>query len=172
MTKSTLKAIATSGGLIATWFAFTPPGAMPAKSSVAAVERAAPAREVTAEDLNAQEARLRQRAANVELGAATRNPFRFGARSGADTPSHAGIAAAPAALPVVAPAQPALNLSGIAERTTPQGHTRTAIISGGGQLYLVTDGEMVAGRYRVVTVDTDAVTLRDESGAETRLVLH
>ena len=60
----------------------------------------------------------------------------------------------------------------MAERQTPQGVKRTAIISGDGQLYLVTEGEMVAGRYRVVTVDSDAVTLRDDAGTELRLSMH
>jgi hypothetical protein len=69
------------------------------------------------------------------------------------------------------PAQPSLILSGIAESRIPRGTRRTAIISGGGQLYLVTEGDMVAGRYRVVTVDSDAVTLRDDNGTDIRLSL-
>jgi hypothetical protein len=61
-------------------------------------------------------------------------------------------------------------LSGVAEKRTPQGTRRTAVISGEGQLYLVGVGERVAGRYTVVSIDPEAVILRDASGAELRLV--
>jgi hypothetical protein len=69
------------------------------------------------------------------------------------------------------PAPPTFTLSGIAERNTPEGRKRTAIISGDGQLYLVGEGERVAGRYTVVTIDADAVLMRDQVGSELRLVL-
>ena len=108
---------------------------------------------------------------SVPLDSSTRNPFLFGSKRGSGPPQPSGAtpaAVAPAAAP---PVQPSLNLAGMAERQTPQGVRRTAIISGDGQLYLVTEGEMVAGRYRVITVDSDAVTLRDEGGTELRLVL-
>jgi type II secretory pathway component PulC len=70
------------------------------------------------------------------------------------------------ALPV-AVAGPALTLSGIA-RT---GATRTAIISSGGQVYVVSEGDSVAGLFTVITVDPEAVLLRDAAGGELRLGL-
>ncbi len=66
---------------------------------------------------------------------------------------------APAA-PVAAP-PPALKLAGIAEDAGPGGPIRTAIISGLGQLFLVKEGERVAGRYRVTKIAADLVELAD-----------
>ena len=174
MTKSTLKALwLGGGGVLATWLAVTPSDTTLGKSSVTVAERPAAIHESTADNLVRQEARLRDHAGSVPLGASTRNPFRFGARKPASAPPPSGSSATPAvpSAPDL-PARPSLSLSGIAERKTPQGNTRTAIISGDGQLYLVTEGDTVAGAYRVVTVDSDAVTLRDERGSDIRLVLH
>src|SRR5437870_5743264 len=145
MTKSTFKVLwLGGGGLLATWFAVTPSDT-PGKAKITVAERPAAIHEVTADNLIAQEARLREHAGSVPLGSSTRNPFRFGSKKAADAMQPS--AAAPAATtPVVpAPVQPSLNLAGIAERQTPQGVRRMAIISGDGQLYLVTEGEMVAG---------------------------
>ena len=64
-----------------------------------------------------------------------------------------------------------LTVAGIAERNEPDGRKRTAVISGEGQLYLVTEGQTVGSRYTVVRVDAEAVLLRDQSGAELTLAL-
>jgi hypothetical protein len=48
---------------------------------------------------------------------------------------------------------------------------RTAVISGDGQMYFVSEGDSVAGRYTVSRIDPEAVVLRDADGAELRLVL-
>lgn len=178
MMKPTLTWWLTGGGLLATWLAVTPATPPPAASPAARTDRSAPVRATTEDDLNAQEARLRQHLSMVPLRPSARNPFRFAKPASAPpqlgTPGAASSSPASPAAPTVtiASAQPSLSLSGVAERQTPQGRVRTAIISGGGQLYLVTEGDSLAGRYRVVTVDSDAVTLREENGAETRLVLH
>jgi hypothetical protein len=172
MTKPTLKTLLAGGGLVATWLAVTPSDTTAPKAGVTTVERARPGGALLADDLAAEEAKL-LRHDNLPPRSSTRNPFRFGAKQTAATLSHPGTAAAPLAPTEAAqPAQPSLSLSGIAERKTPQGPVRTAIISGEGQLYLVTEGEMLAGRYRVMTVESDAVTLGDERGAEIRLVMH
>ena len=60
-----------------------------------------------------------------------------------------------------------LKLSGMAQ----QGGKRTAIIVGQGQIYLVGEGESLAGRYTVVAVDAEAIVLRDADGTEQRLLL-
>jgi len=166
MTKSTLNALVAGGGLLATWLAVTPSAPTPAGQHPPTVDTtAAVARDVTANDLNLQEAMLRRHLDNVAVRRSARNPFRFGRSKAAAAPSQPQpVAAAPA--PVVA-AGPALFLSGIA---TDKGK-HTAIISGEGQLYLAGEGELIAGRYRVVSVERDAVTLRDDGGIETRLVL-
>jgi hypothetical protein len=173
MTKSTLKALwLGAGGLLAMWLAVTPSGTTPGKSRIAAADRPVAIHESTADNLAAQEARLRNHAGGVPLSSSTRNPFRFGSRKPDAATPQRGSAGAPVVSDAPpGPAQPSLILSGIAESRIPQGARRTAIISGGGQLYLVTEGDMVAGRYRVVTVDSDAVTLRDENGTDIRLSL-
>lgn len=66
-----------------------------------------------------------------------------------------------------APAGPALRLSGLAQKAG----RRTAIISVGEQIYLAGEGDSVAGRFIVVTIDREAVLLRDAAGVEQRLVL-
>jgi hypothetical protein len=173
MTKSTLKALwIGGGGLLAAWFAVTPSDTTHGKTTTAVAERPVAIRESTADTLAAEEGRLRDHAGSVAPGSSMRNPFRFGSGKPAGAVPQTGSPAAPVAAPEPpAPAQPSLSLSGIAESKTPQGTRRTAIISGGGQLYLVTEGQTVAGRYLVVTVDSDAVTLREDNGASTRLSL-
>ena len=169
MTKSTFKVLwLGGGGLLATWFAVTPSDT-PGKAKITVAERPAAIHEVTADNLIAQEVRLREHGGSVPLGSSTRNPFRFGSKQAIDAPQPSAATPAAVAQAAPPPVQPSLSLSGIAERKTPQGAKRTAIISGDGQLYLVTEGEMVAGRYRVITVDSDAVTLRDDAGTELRL---
>jgi hypothetical protein len=172
MTKSTFNTLWVTGvGLLATWLTVSPNNTAPVRSAPVPAERPAALHEETAEDLNAQASKLREHLGKLPLRASTRNPFRFSeAPQASPHPPSANAAAAPLA-PVPA-SPPSLVLSGIAERKTPQGQTRTAIISLDAQLYLVTEGESVAGRYRVVTVDSDAVVLRDEAGVMTRLVFH
>lgn len=55
-------------------------------------------------------------------------------------------------------------LIGVAEDAGPEGTTRTAIISGQGQLYLVKEGETVAWIYRVGRMSAGAVELLDTTG--------
>jgi hypothetical protein len=58
-------------------------------------------------------------------------------------------------------------LIGVAEDSSPDGRgepTRTAIISGQGQLYLVKEGETVAFIYRVGRMSADGVELLDTTG--------
>ena len=167
MTKSTLNSLLAGGGLLATWLAVTPNTTVAPASPRPATPGAAAVRNVTADDLNAQAEKLAAHLATVPMRPAGRNPFRFGRTSATKTPASSAIAqiAAPA---VPQPAPPSLSLSGI---FTDKGK-RGAIITGEGQLYLVTEGESVAGRYVVATVDGDAVTLRDDAGIEIRLLLH
>jgi hypothetical protein len=166
MSKSSVNALLAGGGLLATWLAVTPATSIaPTRSTLAVTPAPAGAvRETTLEELNLQEIRLRDHLASAPLPPSARNPFRFGQAPVRQTPRPEAVA------PVIAPAppaQPVLSLSGIFTDKA----TRTAAITGNDQLYLVKEGELVAGRYTVVTVGADAVTLRDESGTETRLSL-
>jgi hypothetical protein len=167
MTKTTLNALLAGGGLLATWLAVTPAPKPPA-SNLAATPRTTAAREVTVDDLNLQEARLREHLGSIPLRPTGRNPFRFG-KGSAEAPAPSPAAAAPIMAPAPsAPVAPPLSLSGIFNDKG----KRTAILTSDSQLYLVKEGESFAGRYRMVTVDSDAVTIKDDSGTETRLVLH
>ena len=67
-----------------------------------------------------------------------------------------------------AAAQPALKLSGIAEDPGADGPIRQAVISGGGQLFIVKEGELVTPRYRVEKISSDVVELTDLVDGSTR----
>jgi hypothetical protein len=101
-----------------------------------------------------------------------RNVFSFGAvkpRTVAASPTVRPALSEPS---VAKAPPPPLKLSGIAEDTTPEGIVRTAIISGLGQLFLVKEGEQIAGRYRVVKVSGEAAELADLTDSTTiRLAL-
>ncbi len=172
ITKSTVKTLVAGGGVLATWFAVGPTHSTPA-STPAPVVRSAAIGESTADELNAQANKLREQAGATRLRPSTRNPFRFGAPKASTSRAHvAGVPPASiVAEPAAVQAPPAYALSGIAERQTPQGLKRTAVLSGNGQLYVVTEGEMVGGRYTVVRVDPEAVLLRDSDSTEHTLVL-
>jgi hypothetical protein len=167
MTRTTLKALwFGGGGILATWVAVSPKD-VPLTSQPAAVSR--PALASQPEELNALTTRLRDRSSATTLRPSTRNPFRFSApKPKVQTPRERDEppAAVAAAIPAV-PAAPVLRLSGVAS----QAGKRMAIIAGDGQIYLVGEGESVAGRYTVIKVDPEAVLLRDADGAERRLLL-
>jgi Tfp pilus assembly protein PilP len=172
MTRTTLKALwFGGGGILATWLAVSPnqggPGATTAPS---AVRQSASGAEPTAESLNTQATRLRERTAAVTLRPSTRNPFRYKAksprRSAAASESQVQPTPVTPTMPAV-PIGPVLRLSGVAQKDG----VRTAIIAGEGQVYLVREGDSLAGRYTVVKIDPEAVLLRDASGAEQRLIL-
>jgi hypothetical protein len=166
MTKWTLNALLAGGGLLATWFAVTPPAPESHGSTPALTQTSNTVLQLTADDLNIQETRLREHLAGVPLRPSARNPFRFGAVSPSKVPHESVLPAAA----VVTPSPfggVVLSLSGIFN----DNGTRTAIVTGDRQLYLVKQGELVAGRYEVVAVDANAVTLRTDSGTEVRLSL-
>lgn len=171
MTRTTLKALwFGGGGILATWLAVSPNQGVPVTSPATGVRRPASPNELTAEELHAQASRLRDRTA-VTLRPTTRNPFRYAsprsAEPSSDVPSRGGQSELVEPIIPAAPPPPALKLSGVAQKDG----QRTAIIFGDGQIYLVGEGDSVAGRYTVVKVDPEAVLLRDATGAEQRLAL-
>jgi hypothetical protein len=98
-----------------------------------------------------------------------RNLFTFRAAA----PRIVAPAPAPQAAIVDAPApprpvEPVFKLAGIAEDPGPEGPVRTAIISGEGQLFVVTVGQMVTARYRVERISADVVELVDVNDNTTR----
>ncbi len=175
MTKTALKALwLGGGGVLATWLAVTPNQGVPSSTTPAA-QRPAEAREASEADWKAQADRLRTRTAAVTPRGSARNPFRFIApRTDADGGDRAGSRPSAAVLePTLpsAPSLPSLTLSGVAEKVTPGGLVRTAVITSDGQIYLVGEGDSVGGRYTVVAIDREAVILRDTESAELRLSL-
>jgi hypothetical protein len=117
-----------------------------------------------AAEVRSQAARLRTRMAQAPVPDQNpRNPFAFGAAPRRTRPDasvvHAAVVAEELA-PVVPP--PALILMGVAEETSPAGPRRTAIIAGDADaLYMVTEGDSIAGRYKVTKIGADAVELED-----------
>ena len=172
MTRTTLKALwVGGGGLLATWLAVSPISTVPTTSRTTSAGQLASASEHTAQDLNALTTRLRERTAAVTLRPSTRNPFRFSTPKPAtrSNPARESLVQSAGVEPVIPAglAGPSLTLSGVA-RTAEK---RTAIISSGGQIYVVSEGDSVAGLFTVITVDPEAVLLRDAAGSELRLGL-
>jgi hypothetical protein len=134
--------------------------------------------ESIAADVQAQAARLRAKLAVTPAPQQpTRNPFAFAVRDARRVRQQVHAAAleeppAASTAPVV-PVEPRLSLVGMAEREAPGGPVRIAVIAGeGDEVFLVEQGQELAGRYRVVAIAADAVELQDLSdGAVRRLVL-
>jgi hypothetical protein len=106
-----------------------------------------------ADEITRLHERLRPTAAPVQ----SRDLFRYADRAAAT--SRPAAAAAPAAPPLPMldlPTRPALKVIGIAEDAGPDGPLRTAIVSTGGTLVFVTEGESVS-RYRVAKIAADVV---------------
>ena len=147
----------------------TTTGAPPAPEAPAAA--AAPAAGASPWfDLQRQRARLDQFTAAPAV-VPSRNPFRFEAppvrpgqsaaaeRVPARQPARSGDAPTPAE-PVVS-----VRLVGVATSPSANGPSRSAILSGLGQVFIAGEGDLIAGRYRVTTVGEDAVELLDEATA-------
>ena len=111
-------------------------------------------------EVQAQTARLKSRLAQAPSATEpVRNPFTFAPREVERRAARATPVPEPVALP---PAEPAIELVGVAEDRTKDGIVRTAIVSSlGGDLYLVKEGEMIVDRYKVKAVGPDAVDLSD-----------
>ena len=168
MTRTTLRALwFGGGGVVATWLAVAPTPSAPEANAANMQRAAATAAEVKAADLDALAKLLRERTNTIAMRPSTRNLFAFKSSKPLRSPAErdAEQAFVPAAPPTPPAPQPAL--AGIAQNGT----VRTAIITLGSQIYLVSDGASVGDQYTVVTVDAEAVLLRDASGAELRLIL-
>lgn len=164
------------GCLLAAWLA-----SAASTSRQAAVEpppQSAPATsntEALAEGVQAQAARLRERIAGAPAPSTpARNPFVFAARELAPAPRPAARRLEPVPAPdATVPAEPEFALVGVAEQQSPNGIARTAMITGDGdELFMLTEGQVLAGRYRVTVVGSDVVQLESlTTGAIRRLAL-
>ena len=148
------------GGALAVWLA----GAATSNRRVIDTTIAMPTPvELRGAELAEEIARLRARLhPAVEPQHPARNLFQFSSRAAA--PSSRVDPPAPASSDVPAqhaPAAPPLALVGLAEDPGPDGPTRTAIISGLGQLFFVKEGDSIAGRFRVQRLSGEAAELTD-----------
>jgi hypothetical protein len=130
--------------------------------------RATVAPGVLAVEVSSQAARLQARMAQAPLPESNpRNPFSFGVAPRAPQPRtvRAAVASVGDEQPVAAPAAPpppVLTLMGIAEEATPEGARRTAVIGGeGDHLFMVREGDLLGGAYKVKKISADAVELED-----------
>ena len=147
-----------------------PPGSGPELPSASGIQL-----DALTSDVQLQAARLRLRlAAAPAPQAPIRNPFSFSPRRAAIARSSAAPdPVSRGAEPAAFVAEPVLELVGVAEQKTDAGSKRTAIVAAPGDaLFLVTEGQELAGRYRVSAIGADAVELRDlETGLTRRLGL-
>lgn len=123
-------------------------------------------------DLTGEAERLARRLDEAQVyRAPARDPFQFKVAAEPARPV-AAVAApvAPASLTPAPVAPPTFMLVGVAEDRQGDGVIRTAVVSGGGELWLVKAGESVDGKFTVTAVDADAVELiRADTGTAVRL---
>lgn len=164
--KRTLTLVAAGGAAIA-WFA----GAATSNREIPPpIIAPPPAVDAQGADLAKEITRLHER---LRPDATPRQPGRnlFAFRAAPPRIATPPVAPAPAlsepAAPVRVP-QPSMQLAGIARDDGPDGPVRTAIISAGGQVFLVKPGDAVTTRYRVARVGEDVVELTDTIDGSTR----
>jgi hypothetical protein len=165
------------GSLLVAWFSSaasvslmrTPPRACGAGPSGSAPT------DGVAEAVQTQTRRLRQRLATAPLPQQPlRNPFAFRpAPVSTPAPMRGRAVAETAAIEPSIPEEPRLELVGIAEKRTPDGPVRTAMIATeSSDLLMMGIGGEVLGRYTVAAIDGDGVTLTEvATGRTRRLVL-
>jgi hypothetical protein len=140
--------------------------AMIAGATTSGVRRAGPvaiapnttAIELQGAELAVEVARLRARLRPSDKPQEpARNLFQFNARTAR---SSAPPPLTESAVPVAAvPPPPPLSLIGFAA----EGATRTAIVSGFGDLFLVREGDQIGAQYRVARIDADGVVVTNAS---------
>ncbi len=96
-----------------------------------------------------------------------RNPFRFESKTEREGAVAGTIPARTDLETEPAPPWEGLDLIGIAEDPGPDGRPiRTAVITGGSELYLVTVGERFGGRFTVAGIEAGAASILDEPTGE------
>jgi hypothetical protein len=161
-----------SGGAFVATYLVSGPGAL---TTVRPAPRAAAARPVQANveiDMQQLADHLAARVhGEVNFHQPTRNPFAFGAAPHAANQVIAPkVVEAPPA--VFVPPPPPFTLSGIATDRINGELRRTAILSSPNGVLLAREGDAVGERYRVVSIDENAVTLSAVSdGSAVRLAL-
>jgi hypothetical protein len=164
--------LASGAGVVATYLASGPVRHV---ETVATPRPAAAARGRTAPDIQEQAMRLQSRVRQpVAYREPSRNPFRF-SKGRAWPPAVAEAPAAPlppaaaTASEPVAPALPAITLSGIASDEVGGAIQRTAILSTPGGVLLVREGDALGAAYTVGKVLDASVELVAADGTVRRL---
>jgi hypothetical protein len=109
-------------------------------------------------------------AAEAAARPAARNPFRFDTATRAPqepSPPRPVQAVTPAS---VEPAAPIVILIGIVERTEDGQSSRVGVVSTASGLSYVKAGDRIGDRYEVVSVDNDAIEIKDTTDASTRRI--
>lgn len=167
-------AVVTGLTLAGAWAAGTPDAARPPVVAARPSDAEAVVPDIAAEALRL-ETRIRGEMTARAL-TTTRNPFRFGRSGGgrveaeaeADAPVEPPDPETMAAEPEPAPA---FRLIGMATDETPDGVSRTAILSGTAGVRLVRAGEEMGDGYRVGAIEADAVEVVTPDGVSQRLTL-
>jgi hypothetical protein len=155
------------GTLLAAWLASAAGVHAPAIPPVREPTTEAQQLDALTSGVQSQASRLRLRLSAAPSPHPTvRNPFQFGLQPRAIVAETKSIDSTPP--PVEAPPEPNLVLIGLAEDDS----TRTAMIGWGEELVMASEGQTVAGRYRVAKVSPDAIELLDlVTGTTRRLFL-
>jgi hypothetical protein len=172
-------AAVSGAGLLATYLVSAPPTVAPGRTTTTrAATATGPAR--VADDIEQQAARLGSRVReDVEFHTPDRNPFRFGARNAPPSIPNRDSAAPRSSLtlpegveplPVVPAPPPPIRVSGVLTNTVDGVRQRTAIFTTSDGVVTAREGEM-AGAYRVIRVDEDAVEVAGPDGVSRRLAV-
>ena len=171
-------AAVSGAGLLATYLASAPPALSPGRAPAARPTEDAGAARVS-DDIEAQAARLGMRVRDeVAYRPPTRNPFRFGARipsppssaTGRSGPSEAPLPTPPEPAPEPPSPPPPIRLTGVATTMVKGEAQRVAVLLTASGVVEARAGEM-AGAYRVVRVEEDAVEVVGPDGMPRRLNL-
>jgi hypothetical protein len=159
--------IAVVGGALIAWLAGAATSNHPITAPPAVVVRPI---EAQGADLAKEIARLHDRLRpEAKPSGPGRNLFAFRAAPvRVEAPALAAPVAALSEAAPSAPAAPPLTLEGIAEDAGADGPIRTAFIAGGGQFFMVKEGDSITPRYRVVKISADVVEISDEADHSTR----
>jgi hypothetical protein len=163
-------------GLLATYL-FSAPPTVTDRVPVSASPTGAAASRVV-DDIEQQAARLGSRVRpSVDYEPPARNPFRFGGRprsfrgtSSPPMPTQPPVEAAIPDLPPLPPPPPPVRLTGIATTTVDGQRQRSAVLLTPDGVVSAREGDM-AGAYRVVRIDEDAVDVLGPDGTPRRLQL-
>jgi hypothetical protein len=166
-------AAVSGAGLLATYLFSAPPMIAPGRAPATRPAADAGATRLS-DDIEEQAARLAsQTREQVVYRPPSRNPFRFGARAASNSPAPR---AAPEPIPEAAQPDPApappppIRLTGIAANTVNGERQRVAVVLTSEGVVTAREGDM-AGAYRVVRIDEDAVEVVGPDGTTRRVNL-